>query len=35
MVSMHLGILGKPFVTHNLMSKSWETCSFTYVLDCP
>ena len=22
-----------PFVPHNLMSKSWEPCSFTKVLD--
>jgi hypothetical protein len=34
-VPMHLGLLGRPYVPHNLLSMSWEPCSFTTVPDCP
>lgn len=34
-VPMQLRLLDRPFVRHNLMSKSWELCSFTKVPDRP
>ena len=32
---MCIGLLDNPFLPCNLMSKSWEPCSFTRVPDCP
>ena len=34
-VPMYGGVFDRRFVPHNLLSKSWECCSFTKVQDCP
>jgi hypothetical protein len=34
LVLMHLGLLDRPSLPHNLPVKSWEPCSFTEVPDC-
>ena len=33
-ILMHIGLTDRPSVPHNLMSNSWEPCSFTEVPDC-
>jgi hypothetical protein len=35
MVPMHLGLIDRPFVPHNLDINSGEPCSFTKVPDGP